>query len=267
MILNNLTLRTRSIIYGVLMPALLAITPVVHASKTAMGSTGCTWYENDEGAIKNSSLTGAQCPFSSTLDGSGTDNGPIPLVTSTGLLADLNTWLADNNKGVSIQSGSLVAIETIGGPGRNGNSCGTCSSGKGANAGYAISIQNLGGMQQLIGNSPIQLNYQALPLALFVYVGDKGKSANTDKGGGGGAASIVIGGQNLGNISQNYVLFPSAETNASSNIQKIDNMVFAIGAGGGAGGGSRGTSGHHGGHGAQMTGARVPIQLRTNKPG
>lgn len=254
----NISFHFRDLIQEALMIAVLTSAPIaVHAgSKTAMGDTGCTWYEDVSGAVQDSSLTGAQCPFTSTLDGSiasGTTivNPPIPLITSTGLLSELNAWLAENNKGVSIQPDSLVAIEAIGGPGRDGNSCGDCTSGKGAGAGYAVSVQNLGGMLQLISKNPRTIT--PIP-ALFIYVGSEGKKADTDKGGGGGAGSIVIGGQNLGNIPQNYVLFPSAETNASLNSQKIDNMIFAMGGGGGAGGGARDSSkqGHHGGEGGRM---------------
>lgn len=231
--------------------------PSLASAQEAMGNTGCFWYENADGK-QGSKVTGIQCPFTSSFGGNPQDSseaGPIPLITSTGLLKELNDWLADNNIGSSIQQSSFVGIETLGGKGRNGDSCGACSSGQGAGGGYAITVQQLGGMQGLIQEFGGYVN-ETTPPVLFGFVGREGLSPGngSHRGGGGGAGSWVTGKHPL-KLEVDEVLFPSAQTNATDNTTGTDDLVFAIGGGGGGGGGVQVSgSGKHGGSGGRMNG-------------
>lgn len=246
------------------------------ATTTEIGGTpegtSCTWYDNElgKGAVP---LTGVQCVLTTSFGGNPLDKeeaGAIPLVTGAGLIQNLNTWLAKKGVG-AITSSSNVAIEAIGGSGRNGKSCETCNSGKGAGGGYAITVQTLGGMQKLIASSYYGQTYvdleNGIPPALFVLVGGEGKRAQKTSlggtGGGGGSASWVIGVQ-PNKLATADVLFPSAQTNGSLNDQvnpggRHDDLVFTIAGGGGGGGGAQSSGkGGHGGSGGRMN-ATGPI--------
>jgi hypothetical protein len=210
---------------------------------TLPNGTSCAWYSATE------RTPGMQCTLTQSFSTDQTDgNGPLPLSTQGGLINTLNQWLNVNNISLEITTSSQIGIETIGGQGRNGQSCGACSSGKGADPGYAITVQTLGGMKQVITNSSFGSYVDpanGVPPALWVYVGDQGVAATTgpDTGGGGGASSWVVGVQ-PGFIPDNSKLDPAGDT------------VFAIGGGGGGGGGVFGSSGSgaHGGAGGSMTG-------------
>ncbi len=253
-----------------------ATAPGAAASTTAIGGTpdgtSCTWYANKlgKGAVP---LNGVQCVVTTSFGGnplSKDEPGAIPLVTGAGLIGSLNTWLASKGIG-AIDSSSNVGVEAIGGTGRNGKSCGTCSSGKGGGGGYAVTVQTLGGMQQLIATSYYGQTYvdpaNGVPPALFVLVGRQGVSAQKTSlggtGGGGGSASWVTGVQ-PNKLATADVMFPSAQTNGSLNDQvnpggRHDDLVFAIAGGGGGGGGAQSSgTGGHGGTGGRMT-ATGPI--------
>lgn len=208
----------------------------------------CNWYSGAAGA--NGPLYGVQCTVTTSIGGGAdttTDEPPpIPLAptaqTGTPLIYDINTWLSDNNVAASIQATSLVGIEAIGGKGANGSACGACSHGKGGNAGYAISVQSLGGMVAQIQDSGWTSGGNAVPPVLYVWVGAHGESAASKQGGGGGSSTWITG-LWPGLVDQNDVLQPDPD------------LTYAIAGGGGGGGGVYGTSGTgaHGGTGGSMT--------------